>query len=133
MHLISKSATHCNITTHCNTLQHTAAPFARARMQVPPERFQERFRICSTPHTATRCNTLQHTATRCNTLLNLQNEPECRRPNHISEFETHSTLQHTTPHLNTLQRTLTLCNTLQHTATLFTRAQTQTPPSHFQI
>ena len=44
------------LTTHCNTLQHTATH-------------------CNTlQYTAMHCNTLQHTATHCNTLADFEDE-----------------------------------------------------------
>ena len=93
------------ISTHCNTLQHTAS------------------------HTATHCNTLQRTAihctTRCNTLQHqMSSELTLENIYILQNTATHcNTLHHTATHCNTLHHTLhhtaTHCNTRQHTATHF--------------
>jgi len=79
------TAAHCNITTRCNTLQHTATH-------------------CNTlQHTATHCTTLQHTATHCNIRQHTGNTIINKEPLRI----------YTATHCNTLQRTATHCNTLE--------------------
>ena len=81
------------ITTHCNTLQHTATH-------------------CNTlQHTATHCNTLQRTAALCYTLQHTAALCNTLQPT----AALCNTLQHTAALCNTLQPTAALCNTLQHT------------------
>ena len=107
--LSRRTATHCNIETHCNTLQHTA----------------------------THCNTLQHTATHCNTLqhtasLTIETDRSYLSTRNTLQYTaTHcNALQRTATHCNTLQRTATHCNTLhlsfipEHPARPWLRMQT---------
>ena len=66
------TATHCNIATHGNTLQHTEThlftPDSAARRDGTKNLQHTAVHCNILQHTATHCNTLQHTATHCNTL-----------------------------------------------------------------
>jgi len=56
------------VTTHCNTLQHTAAHCSTLQHTLD-DTLQHTATHCSTlQHTAAHCSTLQHTAAHCSTL-----------------------------------------------------------------
>jgi len=82
------------VSTHCNTLQHTATHCNTRRLTATHcNTLQLTATHCdSLQHTATHCHTLQHTATHCNTL------------------------PLTATHCNTLPLIATHCNSLQPTA-----------------
>ena len=87
------------LSTHCNTLQHTATH-------------------CNTlQHTATHCNTLQHTSTRCATRGGgVSNVSAVALWCFIGIPLSSNTPLHTATRCNTLRHTATHCNTNEHAA-----------------
>jgi len=98
---LQQTAAHCNTvcgkrparSAICNTLQHTATPFAE-RSAISNIRQKK---TCKGKPSVPHCSTLQHTAAHCSTLQ--------RTAAH------YSSLQHTAAHCSTLQLTAAHCST----------------------
>ena len=97
--LINTITTHCNTVKHtatqCNALQHSAAHCNNHELST-------QLRISK--KTATHCPTLQHTSTHTSTRCNMlqKTAASCITLHHTATH--YSTLQHTAAHCNTLQQ-----------------------------
>ena len=97
------------VTTHCNTLQHTATHCDTLRHTVT--------HCCTRRHTVTHCNTLRHAATHQYSYLRRSVTCEFKkRKCNKSTQTTHNSVFYT---LYLTMYTRTHCNTLQHTTTHF--------------